>query len=92
MPAFYRMKLTEYRSRSFVGKPPCLNTLRKMIGNGELPGELFGGCYYVFVDSQGNAVQAEPVPAPQISTRPTGNALADKLLRQYVARQRAKGS
>lgn len=88
MAAYLRMKLTEYQKRSFVGKPPCLNTLKKLINNGDLPGELFGGCYYVFVDSQGNALQIDqPAPAPRsVSIAPTGNELADKLLSQYTGK------
>lgn len=48
-----RMTVSEYQKTAFVGRPPCLNTLRAQIRSGSLPGEIRGRSYYVYVDQYG---------------------------------------
>lgn len=71
-----RMLLSEYQKRAFVGRPPAINTLKRMIERGDLLGEKWGNLWIVFVDDNGNAVQ------------PTGNALADKVLQRWHSRRK----
>jgi hypothetical protein len=48
------MKLSQYREEYFVtGSAPAASTLRRMIEDGELPGERIGKVYYVNVSNLG---------------------------------------
>lgn len=74
-PSFYRMALTEYRRTAYLGKPPCVNTLKAMIDRKEWLGERTqSGRYYLFVDEAGQPIPGTP-PAPK-----TGNPEADELI------------
>lgn len=45
------MKVSQYRKQCFVeGSQPSVNTIKRWIDDGELPGEIIGGMYYVEVD------------------------------------------
>ncbi len=68
-PKYYRLALSDFR-RTFAGKVPCVNSLKKWIRQGALPGERVGSQYYVHVDSHGNLYhkRAEP-PTPQENPR-----------------------
>ena len=43
------ISLAEYRRLAFVGKPPCINTLKSWIDKGIIQGEKIGGLYFVHV-------------------------------------------
>lgn len=59
-----RMSASEYRDAAYVGRKPALNTVKKWVRDGKLPGEFVGNRCYVFIDSA-------------VKVSPTGNALAD---------------
>lgn len=45
------MKVSQYREKHFVeGSRPSVNTIKRWIDDGELPGKTIGGMYYVEVD------------------------------------------
>lgn len=74
-----RMALSQFRSRYFTGKPPCVNTLKKWIETKALPGEVIAGHYFVLVDERGEPINCKPAL--------TGNVDADKILDQWAQRQ-----
>ncbi|MGB0662828.1 MAG: DNA-binding protein [Pontibacterium sp.] len=60
------MKVSAYRNKYFEeGSAPSRSTVRRWIDNGELPGEVIGGNYYV------NVAKVEQT---------TGNPLVDQVL------------
>ncbi len=73
-----RMLLAEYRKRGFVGRPPGINTLKRMIQRGDLPGEKIGGLWFVLVDENGE-------PANSL-----GDPLADSALRRWQDQRAAQ--
>ncbi len=98
MTTYQLMKASEYRERRFIGtKKPALNTIKRWIRDGILPGEILGGCYYVHVDSMGHPVKPShgvpPVDSIAAKTAAlsssTGNELADQLLQGWIAKSAA---
>lgn len=58
--------IAEYKRRQFAeGSAPHDSTIRRWIANGELPGRIIGGTYYVH----------------ESALHSTGNELADKILK-----------
>lgn len=72
-----RMALSQFRSRYFTGKPPCVNTLKKWVDTHKLPGEVIAGHYFVLVDERG-----EPINSNQPAL--TGNVEADTILNRWA--------
>lgn len=75
-----RMALSQFRSRHYAGKPPCVNTLKNWIDSGKLPGEVRAGHYFVLVDERG-----EPIQSNQSAM--TGNVAADQILNRWAGKQ-----
>ena len=51
------MLLSEYRETRFTpGSRPSINTLKRWINDGELPGKRIGGLYYVEVDTESQSI------------------------------------
>lgn len=80
-PAYYRMTLSEFLRRAFLGKPPSRNTIKAAIERKEIAGEKLGGMYFVFVDEAGQPIR----PQKSEASPGTGNALADSLIMQWRA-------
>jgi len=89
-PDIRREKLARFRERWFAeGSRPATGTLKRAIDDGLLSGELLFGRYYVLVSGWGEplwyksrrAARKAAVEAPAI----TGNALADKILKDLQA-------
>ena len=76
----YRITISEYRRLGFVGKAPCAKTLKRMVDDGELPGERRGNTYWILVDEHAQPVD---VNAANDATHRTGNVEVDALLREW---------
>lgn len=59
------MRAAAYREKRFTPPRPALNTIKKWIAEGKLPGKVIAGQYFVEVDKE---------------LESTGNELADKIL------------
>jgi len=59
------MRASIYREKRFSPPRPALNTIKKWILEGEIPGKVINGQYFVEVEKE---------------IRSTGNDLADKIL------------
>lgn len=59
------MRVSVYREQRFTPPRPTLNTIKKWIREGEIPGKVINGQYFVEVEKK---------------VRSTGNELADKIL------------
>jgi hypothetical protein len=75
-----RIALSQFRSRYFAGKPPCVNTLKKWIDTQKLPGEIIAGHYFVLVDDCGEPIKSH-------ASALTGNVAADKILDRWAQNQ-----
>jgi len=80
-----RMSVSEYRDIGFAGdKKPCVNWIKKQIQEGIYYGEQVGTKWFVFVDQNYQAIRLKkPTPSPGKLVS-TGDAVADKLLQDYV--------
>ena len=79
MQPYFLLCLLQYRQQAYVGKPPCVATLKRQIDRGLLPGERRGTRYFVHVDENGHAIRRAQ----------TGDAAADVLLGQWLASRAA---
>lgn len=71
-----RMDINQFQREGFVeGSAPHLDTLKKRIERGDIPGEKHGSRYYVWI---GPACE---LMAPGTST---GDAIADALLHEWL--------
>jgi hypothetical protein len=69
-----RMAIAQYIDEGFVqGSQPCPSTVKKRIKKGQIPGEMQGGVYYVWVGPN-NQLMA-PGHSP-------GDALADAIMQE----------
>lgn len=60
------MIVSEYRDVRFAGtKKPSINTIKRWVENGSIPGKKIGGLYYVDITAE---------------SEQTGNTLADMIL------------
>jgi hypothetical protein len=82
-PTYFRMTLAEFRRRSFIGRPPCLNTIKATMERGDWVGERIGGLWYIFVDENGQPIPGRPQPPPAPRAPRTGNAEADRLIMEW---------
>lgn len=70
-----RMTAAEFRRSAFIGKPPALSTIRRMVQRRELPGEIRGSACWIFVDERGQPADAVLTTAAQ--------AAAAQLIQQW---------
>lgn len=80
-PSYYRMTLTEFAKRAFLGRPLSRNTLKALIDNRTWLGEKVGSTYLIFVDAAGQPVSGKPEPVAGMPS--TGNAEADALIMEW---------
>ena len=59
-PYYYRMSISEFR-KTFSGKPPCVNTIKKWISEGVISGDILGTSYFVHVDVNGDVIKRKPL-------------------------------
>jgi hypothetical protein len=76
-PAYYRMTLSEFRKHGFVGRAPCVNTIKAAIERKDWLGEVVGGLWFIFVDADGQPIPGRP------KTPGTGNPEADALIMDW---------
>lgn len=53
---FKRMRISEFR-KTFSGRPPSINTIRKWIDEEMVCGDIVGSTYFVHVDSDGQLLK-----------------------------------
>lgn len=79
---FKRISITDFR-KTFAGRPPCANTIKKWILTNEVQGEMLGSLYFLHLD----------VDEQLISTKinqETNNLLLQKLIEDFENDTRTK--
>ncbi len=80
-----RIKVVEFIQNYFTGdKKPCKQTLVNHINQGRLSGQKIGSQWYVNVTAWGEPLHYGEPKTESVSIKPTGNTLADKILKRVA--------
>ncbi len=78
----YRVPLKDWRKNYYSGKAPALQTLKRRIRSGKIPGTNETGDYVVYCDANYNP----QIPEWERNQPPkTGNSIADGILQRMSA-------
>ena len=72
------MAVGSFRNAAFTGRRPSVKKICGWIDSGEIPGEVLGGEYFVWVGPYNDVV------TPPCATVSTGIEEADRLLSEYL--------
>lgn len=79
---FQRISISDFR-KTFAGKPPCANTIKKWILTNEVQGEVLGSLYFLHLDHDGHLI-------PKNYESQVDNILLAKLIGDFENGSRTK--